>query len=217
MKIEWCEALKRVTKSNTENTVFVTTFHPNMPSIAKIIKKHHKVMCDESSRLKRCFPKPSMIAYRRSKNLRDLLIRAKVPPQRNQRRILNGFRNCGELCHMCPFTPDSTTKSHISYITKQNYTINSPMNCKSNGVVYKMMCKKCPKFVYIGETGKAIKQRFSGHKTDAKQEVINKPCGKHFNMKGHSYTRDMTIVGIEQVFPKNDDMLRKTRESMWIN
>ena len=35
-------------------------------------------MTKEDPRLKRVFPKPSVVAYRRGKNLRDLLVRAKI-------------------------------------------------------------------------------------------------------------------------------------------
>ena len=60
--VERSEALKRVTKKSEENTVLVTTFHPLMPPISKIVKKHWNLMTDESPRLKQCFNKPSVIA-----------------------------------------------------------------------------------------------------------------------------------------------------------
>ena len=120
-------------------------------------------MVDQSPRLKRCFKKPSIVAYRRSKNLRDLLIRAKLPPKKTPKRVLKGFKNCGELCPTCPFTPPGTTKLHTCNVTGDKFNINSPMNCKTSGVVYKITCKRCLRFVYIGKTGKLVKQRFYQH------------------------------------------------------
>ena len=38
-------------------------------------------MADDDPRLKRIFPTPSVVAYKRGKNLRDLLVRAKVCTQ----------------------------------------------------------------------------------------------------------------------------------------
>ena len=157
-----------------------------------------------------------MIAYKRAKNLRDILIRAKVPPKKTSRRVLNGFKSCGELCHMCPFSPNGTTKIHTCSITKSKYDINSPMNCKTSGVIYKITCKKCPKFVYIGETRRTLKQRFYEHNRDAKIKDVKKPCGIHFSKPGHSET-DMSVIAIEQVLPKEDNLLRKRRETFWIN
>ena len=186
-----------------------------MPPISSIVRKHWKVMTDESPRLKRCFKKPSVIAYKRSKNLRDILIRAKIPPKKIPRRI-EGFRNCGEVCNMCPFTPNGNTKIHTCNKTKTTYQMNSPMNCKTSGVVYKIMCGKCPQFVYIGETGRPIRKRFYEHHRDAKNKDFKKPCGEHFNRPGHSQS-DMIVVTIEQVLPKEDTLLRKRRETFWIN
>ena len=78
------------------------------------------------------------------------------------------------------------------------------------------MCNKCPDFVYIGETSRPLKQRFSEHFGDASRKDENKPCGKHFVLPGHSET-NMYAIGIEQVLPKDDTLLRKNRESYWIN
>ena len=90
------------------------------------------------------------------------------------------------------------------------------MNCKTSGVVYRITCKKCPEFVYIGERGRTIKQRFYEHRRDAKNKDLTKPCGNHFSRPGHSDS-DMIVIAIEQVLPKQDSLLRKTRETLWIN
>ena len=90
------------------------------------------------------------------------------------------------------------------------------MNCNTSGVVYKITCKKCTKFIYIGETGRSLKHRFYEHHRDATNKDMKKPCGLHFNNPGHSEA-DMIVIAIEQVLPKEDPLLRKTRESYWIN
>ena len=199
---KWCE---------TENT-----YHPLMPPIAKIVKKHWRVMTEESPLMKRCFYKPSVISYKRHKNLRDVLVQAKLPPKKGPHRLINGFKSCGEMCKLCPFSPKGTTKRHTCLRTKESYEINSPVNCKTYGVVYKITCNKCPEFVYIGETGRPLKQRFSEHYRDASQKDETKPCGKHFSLPGHSEI-NMLAIAIEQVLPKDDILLRKRRENHWIN
>ena len=70
--------------------------------------------------------------------------------------------------------------------------------------------------MYIGETGRPVKQRFYEHNRDAINNDKTKPCGKHFNKTGDSIT-DMIVIAIEQVLPKEDPLLRKKRESFWIN
>ena len=54
------EALKKVEKSKDQNTPLVTKFHPNLPSLSKIVHKHWGVMPNEDPRLKRIFPKPCL-------------------------------------------------------------------------------------------------------------------------------------------------------------
>ena len=173
-------------------------------------------MTDDSPTIKKCFEKPSVVSYKRHKNIRDLLVRAKVPPKRGAKRTTNGFRGCGEVCKLCSFSPPGVTKQHICKHTRKSYEINSPLNCKTNGVVYRITCNKCPDFVYIGETGRPLKQRFSEHQRDATNKDTTKPCGKHFSLPGHSEI-NMCAIAIEQVLPKQDTLLRKRRENLWIN
>ena len=140
-----------------------------------------------------------------------MLVRAKLPPKRGPRRIINGFKSCGELCRLCAFTPRGTIKRHTCQHTGQTFEINSPINCKTSGVIYRITCNKCPHFVYIGETGRPLKQRFSEHYRDANQKDETKPCGKHFGLPGHSEA-NMSAIAIEQVLPKDDPLLRKKDE-----
>ena len=73
------EALKKVThEKESKREVLAITYHPCLPGISQMIKKHHGVMINEDPKLKRCFPLPSMVAYKRSQNLANLLVRAKV-------------------------------------------------------------------------------------------------------------------------------------------
>ena len=83
------------------------------------------------------------------------------------RRTINGFKSCGELCKMCAFSPQGITKKHTCKYTGESQGINSPINCKTPGVIYQITCNKCPDFIYIGETGRPVKQRFSEHYRDA--------------------------------------------------
>ena len=96
-EIERKEALKKVIKTKTIDTMFTITYHPALSSISSIVKKHHRVMVDEDPRMRSCFPKPSVVAYKRPKNLRDLLVKSKFQSLRRsdtaQRRV--GFmRTC---------------------------------------------------------------------------------------------------------------------------
>ena len=78
---------------------------PRLPDIQSIQAKHWRSMVCQDPYLSEVFPEPPLTAYKRQRNVRDHLIRAKVPsdpklhPQRRQR----GMKKCGKDCSACPF------------------------------------------------------------------------------------------------------------------
>ena len=48
------------------------------------------------------------------------------------------------------------------------------------------------------------------------KKKLNQATGAHFNLPGHTLA-DLRVVGIERVFPKKNDTIRKIRETFWIN
>ena len=79
LKISRREALKKVIKKKNERPVFVISYNPALQSVAKILQKHWRVMATDPY-LKKAFPQPPMVAFRRPKNLKENLVRAKIPP-----------------------------------------------------------------------------------------------------------------------------------------
>ena len=216
-KITREEALKRVEGWKGERVPLVVTYHPCLPSVSGVVRKHWSVMIEDNPRLKRCFPSPPIVAYRRSKNLRDMLIRAKLPPmvktskRQADRKI--GFRSCSWQCPVCPFAKE--TQQHTNSKTGQSWKICSPLDCQSKNIIYKISCEKCD-FVYIGETRRRLQDRAAEHKGYVTRPVLSQPVGEHFNSRGHSLA-DMCVTAIEQVLPMGDTLLRRQREHLWIN
>ena len=157
------EALKKVeSKSKDDRVVFAVTYHPNLPSVSKVVKKHWNVMVNSSNAMKRCFPKPPMVAYRRPKNLREILVRAKVSTRRRTSRLKNGCKPCHRACKLCWFLDHSST--HKCKKTGKQWKINAPIDCQTKNVIYKITCKKCDWFVYIGETERRLCDRIQQHR-----------------------------------------------------
>ena len=216
-------ALEKVDIEKEQKTPLITTYHPSLPSISNIVRKHWGVMTNEDPRLRRIFPKPSVVAYKRGKNLRDLLVRAKISTKRKSNRKINGHSRCGNrkvlgFCCTCVLIPEGGIKTHKCNRTNKIYKINSPVTCVTENVIYRITCKKpqCADFVYIGETKRKFCERISEHRGYVTNEKFNQVCGEHFNRPGHKCS-DMLPVIIEQVHPKNDTFLRLRREKFWIN
>ena len=162
--------------------------------------------------LKEIFPLPPMVAYKRPENIRDKIIRSKVPPLKSERpkRKQNGCKKCNK-CNICPYV--TTCKTVNSSATNFNVDITEDVNCLSRNIIYCITCDKC-QMQYIGETGRSAKDRFKEHIGYVEKLQLEKATGMHFNLPGHSVS-DMKFVILEKIYSKDPDV-RKERESLFI-
>ena len=164
--------------------------------------------------LKKVFPEPPMVAYRRAKNLRDKLVKAKLPPPAaRKKRQLPGMRKCNKSgCEVCPFVRKGAELKIP--LCQKTIKLNASVDCTSKNIVYCILCNKsgCNQ-IYVGQSQRELKQRFSEHKTSVRTNS-KKVVGQHFNGPGHSIF-NMEVAAIEKVFSKGKQTIEK-RESMWI-
>ena len=195
--------------------MFAVRFDPRLPSISSIQAKHWRTMVTQNQYLASCFPEPPLTAFKRPRNIREFLIRAKVPPPPKKRedRDLKGMKDCGKQCSACPYMKEGR---NIKINKKSQWKINKSVNCNSFNVIYMLECKKdnCKKR-YIGETKRAIKHRLANHRGYIVNHHIDKATGAQFNLPGHSLS-DLKCTIIEQV-KVNNDLYRKERETYFIN
>ena len=156
------------------------------------------------------FPTPPIIAYRRPKNLRDLLVGAdlSLPPQKPP-----GNKKCDRpRCKTCPTLVESA--QFTSTTTGRSFDIKFSSNCKTSNVVYVIQCKKCGKQC-VGETEQPLNERMNNHHVDVRHNRTEKPVALHFNSPGHTLD-DIQVMVIERLW-KSDTVFRKIRESRWIS
>ena len=202
-----------VSHTQHKRSVFVTTFDPRLPNIQSIQTKHWRSMVNQDQYLSKVFPEPPMVAYKRPKNIRDMIIRAKIPILRNRHiRVQNGMKKCPKNCAACPFIKEVKCIKN----GKNEWKIRKHVDCQTSNIVYMIECQKqtC-QLRYIGETIRTLKTRFLEHKGYIKNKKLNQPTGHHFNSPGHSID-DLKIFIIEKV-RKQDDVYRKIREQFHIN
>ena len=55
--------------------------------------------------MKEVFPEPPLTAFKRQKNLKDMLLRDRVPkaPRPYEKRHIKGLTKCGKACTACPY------------------------------------------------------------------------------------------------------------------
>ena len=219
LKVPRETALKKVEAASTERVVFVTDFHPALPSISSILCKSWRIMIKDPY-LKEVFPEPPLVAYRKPKNssLREMLVKSKVPeemPTRSQRQT-NGTKKCRKSgCMCCPFLQEGNTVTS----TASNFThkIKQSLTCATSNVIYRITCLKgqCNGLQYVGETGRPFKQRLADHIGYIRSERLDQPVGQHFNLPGHNLGHlEATII---EKCKLNSPLYRKTREAHFIN
>ena len=86
--------------------------------------------------MKEVFQNPPMVTYRRPPNLRNKLIRARIPdpPRMRPKRLIPGMKPCGLNCPTCPNIKPGTVIQSSN--TSKKIEINGTFNCKTRNVVY---------------------------------------------------------------------------------
>ena len=94
--------------------------------------------------------------------------------------------------------------------------IRQELNCRSNNVIYLVICKTC-KVQYIGSTTNEFKVRFRNHKSAMLTSKATCELAFHFNTKEH-HMSDFEFIVIEKIVNEtvnNIDKLLLTREAFW--
>ena len=140
-------------------------------------------MVTQDKYLEEVFPKPPLVAYKRQQNIKDKIIKAKVPPipEKYPQREKSGMKKCGKTtCRACPYIQEGNKIKAKKFTWK----VTKEVNCRSNNVVYLIECGKC-KERYIGETERMFKDRVYEHLEYVRNGKTEKITGEHFNKKGH--------------------------------
>ncbi|XP_071177436.1 uncharacterized protein [Mytilus edulis] len=144
---------------------FVVTFHPDLTNISSSIRKHWRLIENDSS-LKEIFPSPPVIAYRRPKNLKDILVTSKV--KKHETSKFGCYKQCGRRnCKCCKAA--NTDHSFSSTVTKQRYNIYVTSNCKTENSIYILTCGTC-KLQFVGETETTFNIRLNNHRSFIQKE-----------------------------------------------
>ena len=146
--------------------------------------------------------------YKRPKNIKEHIIRAKVPallPPR-PKRIIPGMSKC-KGCPICPYIkPGKRVRATATTFTAD---IEQQVNCQTRNIVYCIQCKKCC-IQYIGESQRTLQDRISDHRGYITKSQTNKATGEHFNLPGHKVS-DMEVTILEKIF--NEDLNTESKES----
>ncbi|KAI8495641.1 hypothetical protein Bbelb_266130 [Branchiostoma belcheri] len=119
---------KRHPQAPQDRTVLVTTYSPHLPPLHTIIKKYWNLV-QLSSRTRDIFQDPPLVAYRRNKNIKDMLVRARIPKE--NRNFLDKFVPSDSFpceknrCTNCAFVKKANNfKSHrTAHFNQTHYSM----------------------------------------------------------------------------------------------
>ena len=188
-------------KQTNKRVPFTVTFHPSLSNLSSVLSKHLPKLYS-SDKMKKAFPEPPMVSFRRPKNLKDNLVRSKL----NTESSGGSFETCSDRrCQLC--RSNTTTSEFVSSVTGLKYVIRGSLSCKSKNVIYLITCKKCGK-QYVGETGDPLNIRINNHRSSIRHQRLYLPVAEHFNSENHD-CQDMSVLPIDHN-PKWSPVQRKT-------
>ena len=110
-----------------------------LPNFNNIIKKYYPILT-ASDRCKNAFKDPPLLAYRRLRNLRNTLVRAKIKTPKPSPSSPPKITRCNDgQCKTCKFIAQNTT-SYTFHNTGQIRTIHQNLSCSSDNLIYMINC-----------------------------------------------------------------------------
>ena len=118
-------------KTLSTRPVFVVLWDPRLPSVTNLTSKHWRSMTGQDPYLRDVFPEPPMVAYKRQRNIRDKIIRAKIPVKFTRaQRTMPGMKKCGN-CVVCPYVTEGIQVKSKTKI----WNLVKPFKCLTKNVV----------------------------------------------------------------------------------
>ena len=114
---------KKKQKGQQKRPTFAVQFDPRMPSVTNVVSKHWRSMISQNQYLAEVFKEPPLTAFKKQRNIKDHLIRAKVadPPKMRPERKINGMFKCEKNCPLCPYIKEGKS---ITVNRKTSWKIN---------------------------------------------------------------------------------------------
>ena len=215
------ESLLPRQRGTTNRIPLVTTYNPHTKSIAEIANRNWHFL-QSKERLARIFQEPPLIAYRRPKSLRDILVSTELR-SKTTRSSYNTTGTCGPCnkpkCSWC--SRINKTSTFTGTLNNKVFDIFHTVNCQSTWVIYIIECKIC-KLQYVGKSETGFNLRLNNHRNHIKKGVSSCELTEHFlhNARTHNFDNDAIITIIEQIKQSNMAIERKketlrVREIFW--
>ena len=209
-------------KSTNEDIFLITHYNPESNALRNIVKQTWPLL-GRTNTTEQLFSKKIVFGNRRTQNLKDMLVHARIPKQPTDPSVLAQRtikRKC--IAHHCRYCPRLDKSGQLfCHTTCQKHTTMKNITCNSNNLIYCIKCTRCQK-LYVGQTKNSIKERFKCHFYSItnlkKSETV---VGRHFSTNNHQQLDDVQIYVLEFIQLGNEtrasQRLRDETERKWIH
>ena len=185
--------------------------------------KHCHVLLVKSE-LKKIFQSSPIIAFRKNKNLKQII--GSNTTEHNKKLIRSNNKVNGKSSPFLSNTRTLCCKQVVSTTSfKSNQTncvfkIFHIISCKSTFLIYLLECTICNN-QYVGKRETTFNIRLNNHRKDVKDPNAL-PADKHFTLPGHDFNKNAKFSLIEKITNTNKvatETLKerlKNRENFWI-
>ena len=181
----------------------VLPFHPISKKINGIVHKNARFLSKDTI-VGHLYRNNIVTAFRNPPNIGKTLIRSRLESDE-----IPGTFPCGRpCCKTCAHVINTDCVTGPS----GSVTISRSFTCTSKGVIYALLCERCPQTVYIGETGQMLSERFRSHLFDIRHQSQRSEVARHFNSHLHSIENCLVTCLVSA--PDRD--YRRLRESTLI-
>ena len=203
--------LEKANRKKMDRVSIVLTYMKQLPNVHSIVRQHMDTLYS-SKRMREVFKDVPIVAYRRDRNLGDLLVHGKTNKALNAHNTSDkDSTRCKKPCVVCNMFERGihSTKPGVLDIR----TSRRIQKCRSWNVVYGITCTVCQKIVYVGETSRTVKERLKEHDAHVRHGR-NKPVADHFGSSGH--TAENMGVTVLEVIRDSSKYYLQVRELEWI-
>ena len=194
------QLLKETKKETATNIPLLVKYNRTLPKIKEIVMKHWHLL-HINPNLAEIFQSLPKLAFRRNKNLRDIIGTKLIGNDKVKRKFINKIQGkctpciannrtlcCKQVVHTTTFRSNQTNRI---------FQIYHNLNCKSKYVIYFLKCTKF-KIQYVGKAETEINIRLNNHQKDVwKPDAI--PTSRHFSGEGHNFNTHAKFILIEQI------------------
>ena len=200
----------RQATEDTARIPLVLTYNHKFSGIGRVLLDVYKRTALQHNTFRKIFPSVPFVAYRRTKNLRERLVRANH----------HGKSGCGTNNNMDSgptrslIEPQMNTSGLItnSRARRSARIAGGPAN--TIGCIYAAECTKHD-LLYVGQTGGRLNVRFNGHRSDTSLRPERCELDQHFAEGNCNINKDLRVSVLENA-KGTSDSFREYKEDRWI-